>query len=57
MRLVKPAEKEILGAEDERQMFPEKSDGRESVTGAVPDECTDKKKGVRDDCLHCIVAQ
>ena len=57
MRLVKPAEKEILGAEDERQMFPEKSDGRESVTGAVPDECTDKKKGVRDDCLHCIAAQ
>jgi hypothetical protein len=48
---VKPAEKDILDAMDERQMFPEKSDGRKSVTGAVPDddECTDKKKGVRED--------
>jgi hypothetical protein len=49
--LVKPAEGDIFGAVDERQMFPEKSDGRKSVTGAVPDDdkCTDKKKGVRDD--------
>lgn len=48
---MKPAEKDIFGAVDERQIFPEKSDGRKSVTGAVPDddECTDKKKRVRDD--------
>jgi len=39
---VKPGDKEILDCEDERRIFPQKSDGRQSVTGALPDECTDK---------------
>jgi hypothetical protein len=48
---VKPAERDIFGVVDERKMFPEKSDGRNSIMGAVPDddECTNKKKGVQDD--------
>ena len=51
---VKPGDKETLDWEDERQIFPEKSDGRQSVTGAVLDECTHKKKGVRNDWRHCM---
>jgi len=39
---VKPGDNEILDWEDERQIFPEKSDGRQSVTGALLDEFTDK---------------
>lgn len=51
---VKPGDKETLDWEEERQIFPQKSDGRQSVTGAVLDECTDRKKGVRDDWRHCV---
>lgn len=39
---VKPGDKETLDWEDERQIFPQKSDGRQSVTGALLDECTDR---------------
>jgi hypothetical protein len=39
---VKPGDKEILDWEDERQILPQKSDGRQRVTGALLDECTDR---------------
>jgi hypothetical protein len=39
---VNPGDKEILDWEGERQIFPEKSDGRQSVTGALLAECTDR---------------
>jgi hypothetical protein len=35
---VKPGDKETLDWDDEKQIFPLKSDGRHSVTGAVLDE-------------------
>jgi hypothetical protein len=35
---VKPGDKETLDWDDARQIFPLKSDGRQSVTGAVLDE-------------------
>jgi hypothetical protein len=39
---VKPGDKETLDWEDERDIFPQKSDGRQSVTGALLDEWTDR---------------
>jgi hypothetical protein len=39
---VKPGDKETLDWEDERRIFPQKSDGRQSVTGALLGECTER---------------